>query len=370
MKLGLITIYNVPNFGSVLQAYATQYILEQLGHECNIIKYRYPNERQRVVKKNLKMRLYSLTSKLGLVPQQRKSNKLNKFRAENYNFTKSYNSLEDLIEENWNDYDGFVVGSDQVWNTRYTKGEPAFLLSFVPDGKKRFSIASSFASDKLPREYIEQFKSNLQRFDAISVREEEGKTIITKQLCIEQNVFVCLDPTLLLSRDQWRLLTQRRKSKISQPYILYYMWAYAFEPRPYINKVVKYFKEKTGINTIIALEGAPKTDIEGIKYENKESSTISEFIDLFANASLVITSSFHGTAFAINMNIPLVSIVPGDRKDSRQSFFLKSVGADNCIVRVGQGLDTINPNYNNELISDNLKNLRKKNMEWLKAHIC
>ena len=370
MRLGLITIYNVPNFGSVLQAYATQYVLEQLGHECRIIKYRYPNERQRVVKKSFKMILYSLTSKLGLVPQQRKSNKLRKFRAENYNFTKSYNSYEDLMEEQWGDFDGFVVGSDQVWNTRYTKGEPAFLLSFAPDGKKRFSIASSFASDELPKEYIEQFKSNLQIFDAISVREEEGKTIIKKQLCLEQDVFVCLDPTLLLNLEQWRSLTKKKNSTISQPYILYYMWAYAFEPRPYINEVVKYFKEKTGIINVIALEGAPKTDLEGVKYINRESSTVSEFIDLFDNASLVITSSFHGTAFAINMNKPLVSVVPNDGNDSRQSHFLKAVGADNCIVSIGQNLDTINPNYDSEAISNNLDGLRKKNMDWLKIHIC
>jgi len=369
MKLGLVTIYNVPNFGSVLQAYATQYILEQLGHECKIIRYRYPNERQRVVKPNLKMILYSLTAKLGLLPQQRKSNKLRKFRTENFNFTKPYDSFEDLKAEDWDEYDGFVIGSDQVWNARYTKGEPAFLLSFVPDKKKRFSIASSFASHELPKEYIEQFKSSIKLFDAISVREEEGVTIIRNQLGIDKNVFVCLDPTLLLNKKQWLLLTTKRNNLPTQPYILYYMWAYAFEPRPYINDVVKYFKEKTGINSIIALEGAPKTDINGIKYVNKESSTITEFIDLFANASLVITSSFHGTAFAINMNIPLVSIVPNDGKDSRQSSLLKAIGADNCIVSINQDMDTINPYYDSKLIENNLDIIRKKDMEWLKINI-
>ena len=134
--------------------------------------------------------------------------------------------------------------------------------------------------------------------------------------------------------------------------------------------VFKYLKEKTGIINVIALEGDPKTDLEGVKYINRESSTVSEFIDLFDNASLVITSSFHGTAFAINMNKPLVSVVPNDGNDSRQSHFLKAVGADNCIVSIGQNLDTINPNYDSEAISNNLDGLRKKNMDWLKIHIC
>lgn len=369
MKLGLVTIYNVPNFGSVLQAYATQYILEQLGHECRIIQYKYPNERQRIVKPDLKTRLYSLTSKFGLVPQQRKSNKLRKFRKENYNFTKSYNSFEDLKAENWDSYDGFVVGSDQVWNTRYTKGEPAFLLSFVPDDKKRFSIASSFAANELPQEYIEQFKFGLEKFNAISVREEEGKNIIRKQLGIDKDVFVCLDPTLLLNGDQWQMITRKGNGLPTQPYILYYMWAYAFEPRPYINEVVKYYKEKTGINKVIALEGAPKTNIADIKYENKESSTIKEFIELFANASLVVTSSFHGTAFALNFGRPLISVVPNLTDDNRQSNLLKAVGADSSIVLLGTPLDTISPYYNEEKVCENLNKLRNKSLLWVKNNI-
>ena len=369
MKLGLLTIYSVPNFGSVLQAYATQYILEQLGHECKIINYRYPNERQRVVKPDLKTRLYSVTSKLGLVPQQRKSKKLRKFRTENYNFTKPYNSFEDLKAEKWDEYDGFVVGSDQVWNTRYTKGEPAFLLSFVPDDKKRFSIASSFASNELPQEYVEQFKFGLKNFNAISVREKEGKKIIRTQLGIDKEVFVCLDPTLLLNRNQWQLLTKKSNGLPTQPYILYYMWAYAFEPRPYINDVVKYFKEKTGINTVIALEGAPRTNIEGIKYLNKESSTIPEFIDLFANASLVITSSFHGTAFALNFGRPLISVVPYLNGDDRQSSLLKAVEADSSIVQLNTPLDVISPYYDEEKVSNNLNKLRNESLSWVKNNI-
>lgn len=369
MRLGLVTIYNVPNFGSALQAYATQCILEQLGHECKIIQYKYPNELQKTVKPDFKSILYSWTSRFGLVSQQRKSNKLRKFREENYNFTKPYNSFIELKEENWDSYDGFVIGSDQVWKALYTKGEPAFTLSFAPDEKKRFSFASSFASDYLPEIYEDTFKAELQKFSALSVRENEGIEIITRQLGLDKNVFVCLDPTLLLNKEQWLQLSSKSKKDVQEPYILYYMWAYAFEPRPYINNVVEYFRGKTGINTVIALEGAPKSSIHGVHYINKEDSSIPEFLELFANAALVITSSFHGTAFAINMGVPLISIIPDNEKDSRQRSLLKSVGAENCVVKLNQDVDSINPYYNRESISSKLELLRGYCFKWLEDNI-
>lgn len=369
MKLGLVTIYNVPNFGSALQAYATQCILEQLGHECKIIQYKYPNELQRAGKPDIKTMLYSLTTRLGLVSQQRKSNKLRKFREKNYNFTRPYNSFKELEDEDWASYDGFVIGSDQVWKVLYTKGEPAFTLSFAPDEKKRFSVASSFASDHLPEIYEDTFKAELQKFNALSVRESEGIEIITRQLGLDKNVFVCLDPTLLLNRDQWLHLSPKNRKNNKESYILYYMWAYAFEPRPFINTVVEYFREKTGIKSVIALEGAPKSSIHGVNYINKEDSSIPEFLELFANASLVVTSSFHGTAFAINMGVPLISIIPDNEKDSRQRSLLKSVGAENCVVRLNQDVDSINPYYNKDSVLEKLDSLREDCFVWLKENV-
>lgn len=100
------------------------------------------------------------------------------------------------------------------------------------------------------------------------------------------------------------------------------MLTYAFEPRPYIFDVLKYLKEQEDYD-IIVLEGyTPITKACGLNMINKTDSSISEFIDLFANADVVVTSSFHGTAFAVNFGIPVISIVPGDKGDDRQSSLL------------------------------------------------
>ena len=157
-KVGLITIYHVPNYGSVLQTYATQILLEELGLDCNIINYKYPNEYHHSLgrpRRSLKSKIGEL---FGLTPSHRKANKLKKFKKEHFKFTKLYRHLNELKHENWDNYDMFVVGSDQVWKSKYTLGDTAFLLSFVPEGKKRISIASSFATSSIPENYRETYK--------------------------------------------------------------------------------------------------------------------------------------------------------------------------------------------------------------------
>lgn len=345
MKIGLITIYQVSNYGSVLQAYATQVILEKLGHDCYMINYEYPNEwhfqRGIFVRPNPIMRF---VRKLGLTVKHRKNNNLQTFRKDHFNFTTSFKDFDALKSYNWDDYDAFVAGSDQIWNARFLKGDPTFLLAFAPDNKTRISLAASFALKELPVEYLKLYKQELSKFKYLSVRENNGIDIIHKQLGIDKDVFTCLDPTLLLSAKEWQDVVPRSGLKKKRRYILFYMWAYAFEPRPYIFEVLKYFKEKMADCEIIALEGyTPPKQALGVRMCDASDSSIPDFIDLFSNADLVITSSFHGTAFALNFGRPLISIVPDNDGDDRQSFLLKSLHADMSIVKINTPLSQINP---------------------------
>ena len=363
-KIGLITIYHVSNYGSVLQCFATQQVLMNLGHECNVIKYKFPNEwhfkngfkRQNVIK-----------SAIRFFFPKKKDRLLDLFRANFFNYTKCYKSLEELKSEDWKDYDNFVVGSDQVWNTRFLLGDEAFLLSFVPRDKKRYSIASSFALDVLPNKYRDKFRVELSKFEAISVREDNAVKIISNDLLINKPVSVVLDPTLLLSKEDWLRTIPRSKFKKNHPYILFYMWAYAFEPRPYIYEVTEYFQKKLSCD-IIVLEGC-MPQLNNLKIINKSESSVAEFIDLFYGAELVITSSFHGTAFALNFGIPLISIVPNNNGDDRQSSLIKKLGVENCIARIGQNIETLNPYYDINKEQLLLSNLRNSSLHWISKNI-
>lgn len=365
MQVGLFTIYQVPNYGSVLQTYATQCVLEQQGHVCSIINYIYPNEWHWSQGARRPNRIKTLIRKF--IPSK-KTTVLNDFRKKYLKLTREYANLDELSNESWKNIDAFVVGSDQVWNPRFLRGDKAFMLSFAPTNKSRYSIASSFATDSLPTELRRKYEKELSQFKAISVREVNGVDIIQKELSIVRPVEVILDPTLLLSKKDWMSLIPRSKFIKQRPYILFYMWAYAFEPRPYIYEVVKHYKQKMNCE-VIALEGFTSSNrAHGLDMQKADASTISEFIDLFANADLVVTSSFHGTAFALNFGCPLISIVPDNAGDDRQTTLLKSVGAESSVVTIGTDIHSINPYYNSSVLT-NLDNIRQKNLTWIRKNI-
>lgn len=365
-RVGLITIYHVPNYGSVLQTYATQILLEKLGYECDIINYKYPNEYHHSLgrpKQSFKGKIGSL---LGLSASHRKAKKLESFKKRHFNFTKLYSHLNELKKANWDKYDIFVVGSDQVWKSKYTLGDTAFLLSFVPDDKKRISIASSFATNSVPTEYRERYRKHLEKFNAISVRESNGADIIKNELKLQCKAEVVLDPTLLLSKEEWLSIVPRSNFKKKKKYILLYMLTYAFEPRPYIFEVIKHLQAQDDYD-VIALEGyTPKEQALGIEMIDKSDSSIPEFIDLFANADVVVTSSFHGTAFAVNFGIPLISIVPDGNNDDRQSSLLYSVGLEQCIANTEKPTNEIVYIYDVVMAERQLSTLRDKSKEWIK----
>ena len=367
-KVGLVTIYTVPNFGSVLQAFATQVILENLGFECDIINYDrnnswyYSHGSKKICLKS------KVAYALGLKEHHRKAKKLEKFRNTFLHLTKKYSSLDELEAESWSDYHAVVVGSDQVWNTRFSYGDSVYLLSFVPDVTPKIAFASSFALKTLPDPYLGKFRKYLDRFAAISVRESHGKDIIMKQLYLAKNVEVVLDPTFLLSVDEWIKVIPRSKFVKKEKYILLYMLDYAFKPQPYIYEVAAFLQRKMGAK-IYVLEGTIAKEYRSmLNVVDVLDSSIPEFIDYFYNADLVLTSSFHGTAFALNFGRPLVSIVPDDG-DDRQTSILNQLELSSHAVKVGTNFSEIVYDYDVRAEQDRLGELRMKSLEWLRSTV-
>lgn len=371
-RIGVITIYTEPNYGSVLQAYATQILLTHLGCDCKIIKYKYPNKWnfQQGYRRSSALRRF--VRSLGLKNPHKKINKLKGFIKENFNLTQEFENLEALNNYNWNkNFDIVAVGSDQVWNYRYLYGESAFMLSFLPEGFKRISISSSFACKEITPQYFDKYYKYLSKFYALSVRESYGEIILKEQLNLEQEIKVVLDPTLLLSSQQWLSAIKERPAKKikGKKYILLYGLYYAFEPRPYIFEVLKYFKEKLGCE-VVALEGYTKpTQAGGLEMIDCTDASLYEFIYLFNNAEMVVTSSFHGTAFGLNFSRPLVSIVPDNGIDDRLTSLLTLTGVENCAVPKGTPFEEIEPCYDKSKIESSLGKLREDSIEWIKKVI-
>jgi hypothetical protein len=304
MKIGVITFHHAKNsYGASLQALATIRVLRSIGHEAELINYENRYE-QAEIKGNrvpLKRRvsLYlSLITRLYLFGGWK-----NPYRhRENHDKMYKYITKERYTEigqmHNLH-YDVLLAGSDQIWNPEVTKElDKAFLLKFG-QAKKRISYASSMGSYKLNKSDKKEFELALKSFNAISVREEHARGQLLG--CTDKNIKVVLDPTLLLNKEMWED-EFKIDNKEYPPYILTYFVAGNLDS--YWNHIESYVE---------AMQ-MPIWNIQSHAKKSKHAQRIiycvplSKIVSLHRNASLIITDSFHGTAFSINFHKKFVAI--------------------------------------------------------------
>ena len=247
MKIGIITMHRVPNFGSALQAYALQHKLFQHGIDNKIIDYiysyagyepswgRYIYDKMKYYAKVILRRPASMTRFFFFHKKYLKTT----FRE----FTKN-----ELMFGKAPSFDAYMTGSDQVWNCKFTKGDTNFLLKFAPVDAPRLSYGSSFASSSIPKEYQQTFKEELEKYDTILVREKSGVDIV-HDLTGKKAEVVC-DPTLLLTDKEYHVLASRGKLKLGELYILVYVLDYMYNPYPDIYHIVRKVKAELGCKVI------------------------------------------------------------------------------------------------------------------------
>lgn len=306
MRIRTITSHDVYNYGASLQAFSLMKYLQSLGHECKIIDYKpdYAKARYNFWYINTTSKIYKiirfwpirLVVCIILAPKRFKTIKRKKtfdYFTENYlELTKRFSNLDDLKKEKWN-VDCFIVGSDQVWNTDHPNGRDyANYLSFVPEGKKKISFAASFGMDKIFPEYINMVKSELKKFDFISVRESTGVKLI-ENLGLKATHVV--DPVFLNNKMFWHNIAA--KSKINrQKYIL----VYDFGKNKLIEDFSIFLSKETGL-PIISLNDFVEHQYAS---ENINNAGPLDFLKLIENCSFFISNSYHGTAFSIIFHIP------------------------------------------------------------------
>lgn len=366
MKVGIITMHRPISFGSSLQAYALQKKISDLGYDCEIIDYQYPNKLHTVGQNRVKLFIrytihYIINLFFGL-PSLVESIRFKNFRKKHLKLSEYYKDAESLVENPPN-YDIYCTGSDQVWNSNFTKCDTSFLLSFV-EGKKKIAYASSFAVDYVIEAYKDNYSRYLSKYDSISVREDSGIKLVD-ELTGKQAVQVC-DPTLLLTESEWLPLIRESKIKVDKPYLLVFMLSYSYNPYPEVNHIIETIQTKLGLHTIV-LSGT-KAD-----YLRKNSTVIknagpNEFLYLFKNASFVLTSSFHGVAFATNFAKPFYAIVKDGNSDSRLISTLKKLGLEDRALRYNQDITTyeISMEINCER---NLSAFREQSLSYLKRSL-
>ena len=244
------------------------------------------------------------------------------------------------------------------------------MLSFGKD-VKRMSIASSFACDSLPSELIQKYKSFLGSYSAVSVREGSGLRILHDQLGLDCPSCVMLDPTLLLSADEWTSELKLREKSDCGKYVLLYILDYAFDPRPRILDVAAKMKERYACDTIITFSEKDSPEVRELGAVSVEVRSVDEFVSYLKNATVVVTSSFHGTAFALNYSRPLISVCP-QKSDERQQGLLNELGIpSNGVVAASpiESIDTLDADYDTFKVQMALSARRQKHFEWIRASI-
>lgn len=367
MKISLITLHNIKNYGSALQTYATQKILKTFVEEVEIINYYRKNTLEDDLVKNRinKSKVFSkncLTKMVGKILIENSLKKqcevFNTFLKKYINMTKKYTSYEELK----NDYpkaDIYCTGSDQVWNSDWNEGiDKAFFLDFVPKDKKRISYASSFGKNKLDDFEIEETKKMLQNYYAISVREDKAVKIIN-DLGIK-NVEQVIDPTLMLTGEEWKELTQDIKYK--GKYILVYQ----------LNTNNKKFDEY--VKNLSKNKKMPVIRISNVIYQKVKYGKfiycpkIEEFLSYFANAEYIVTDSFHGTGFSINFNKKFVCIFP-EKFSSRLQSILNLTGLEERRVTDFQNFDLVSKEIDYSKVNGIIQKEREKAKSFLSKAI-
>jgi len=311
MKIACLTFHNSTNYGSVLQVYALQEVIKNMGHEYEIINYTNFEKRKydSIFGRNKDLKWKNYLIKLTSAPY--KIIKLLKFKnfSNKYLNVSSYKNtnLEEL-EANSFIYDFIICGSDQIWNLDMIRFDSSYFLSFVKESNKKIAYAASIGKTQLTDKEETFFKDNLLGFNKISVREKNAANTIFR--IKKQKVELVLDPTLLLTPKKWFEL-----AKFCKILPFKYILLYSVSLHPDVNKFIKKLMKKTGFKLVVI----PHHFTDLINNKKIRIPSPLEFVSLFINATYVVTTSFHGTAFSCNLNKTFFTFIKGSRYSSTNS---------------------------------------------------
>lgn len=354
MKVGILTYHNAINYGAVLQAYALSSRINHMGHNCRIIDYRcYGVEIQYSFKcisestSLLNFFAHNLTCLLRSLKKKRFACFMQKLPL-----TKDIISNKNDLKNLENEFDIFIVGSDQVFNPICTKNDSTYFLDFV-ESKTKISYAASLGSiDKFKTWNIDVF-SKLNTFKYLTFREDDSTQYIANKL--GKKCCTMVDPVWLLDENEWCDVIEDVECANEK-----YIFVYNLNDYDLLYKYACFIARKTGYK-IIAVNRTVMGDYKFIRIANIYSNVSpSQFLGLIKNAQYVITDSFHATSFSLIFGVEFYVILDDKKNNtnSRITLLLDKVGLTERVVT---------DNSENWLIYDKLdKNVTK---QLIKKHI-
>ena len=339
MKIGILTLPLNTNYGGILQSYALQTVLERMGHEVVVLncerKYSLPLWRmplsyaKRVIKKYI---LGRKDTKIFAEQHQQKEYAIISQHTQRFidAYIHTYN-VESFKNLKSTDFDAIVVGSDQVWRPKYftylfnASIENAF-LSFAREWNiKRISYAASFGTEdwEYTAEDTDLCGELLKLFNVVTVREESAVRLCKERLGIEASHV--LDPTMLLSKEDYIKLFDVVNTPKSSGNLLTYILDNTPEKTNVINKISK----EKGLTPFRINSNAkgPNASVE-----ERIQPPVEAWLRGFYDAEFVVTDSFHACVFSIIFGKPFIVIGNKERGMARFESLLKMFGLEDCLI--------------------------------------
>jgi len=372
VKVATLTFNRAYNHGAILQCYALQKKLNDLGIESEVIDYypqyffdaylrknfKYRDMGDKTLKSKIKYLLIKLFLKI-------RTKKFETFIKNKINLSENkYKSIDDFKNIN---YEKIILGSDQVWAENCTHFDPVYFLSFINDKYKKLTYSVSFGIDYIDEHSISIYKNNLGNFANYSIRESSGVKII-KQLFNIKAEQSC-DPTLLIEKKDWKNI--EKKTRVPKKYILIYFVNLCND---LLETATKLSKIKNNIKIVCATSNTSNNEMLGRNIIhaggiNKSYCGPDNLIYLVNHADYVITDSYHGVLLSLIFHKQFLSnAIQHNNIYNHRIYDLLCILK--CYGRLSlDNLNNIDKNIDWQAIDKKIANYRNKSTDYLRKLI-
>ena len=340
MKIAIVTLPLHTNYGGLLQAFALKTCLDEMGHQTTVLDLEdkmpgpKPLKAMFVYARRMMTRMLKGKSAPEVLRERRFRDELPVVGVNTNEFIDKYINprvVRTFSQIKADEYDAYVVGSDQVWRPRYFPSvEDAFLAFAKGWDVKRVAYAASFGTDELEYDTVKlRYCSDLlSDFDAVSVREESGMKMCSEWFDRDDAVHV-LDPVMLLGADRYSKMTSAVKSHPAKGRLV----TYILDKSAHKQSVVDFISSKGGFDVH---DVSVNPYDRNLPLEDRVVPALEQWLAGFADAEFVVTDSFHGCVLSILFHKRFVAVGNTSRGLARLQSLTDMFGLDQRLV---QGID-------------------------------
>jgi polysaccharide pyruvyl transferase WcaK-like protein len=376
MKIGILTQPLQNNYGGLLQNYALQTVLTELGHEVLTINVKYKNislfrKSASILKRSL-LKLLRHKILIRSYPTLKESEIISEntqqFVTRNIKTTKIIK--QKVTEWLLNEYgfDSYIIGSDQVWRPKYSPQLSTYFLDFLKNNNtvKKLAYAASFGVNdwEFTQKQTQYLEKLIKLFDAVSVREDSAIDLCKKYFNVDASHL--LDPTLLLDKEIYKSLVKKQDVKMSPGNL----FTYILDESDKKDAIIKKTAQKYDLSDFSVMPNNQFSDPSKKNIQDCIFPPVEEWIRGFMDAEFVVTDSFHGTIFSIIFNKPFFAIANKNRGLTRFTSLLKLFNLEKRLVF---STDDINFDCFNEIDWEHINKIlfqeKQKSLDFLISHL-